>query len=119
MNTKLIGRWGEEQAAAYLKKKGYKILAAGYTCRFGEIDLITQKSGVTVFVEVKLRKNDGFAAAADNVTPAKMRRIKTEAQMWLAQTDDDIPARFDVVEVYAENPGKKVDRINHIEDAFE
>lgn len=119
MNTKLIGRWGEEQAAAFLKKKGYKLLAAGYTCRFGEIDLIMQKNGTVIFVEVKLRRNDSFATAAENVTSGKMRRIKTAAQMWLAEKDADCPARFDVVEIYAENPGVKADRINHIEDAFE
>ena len=39
----LLGRWGEKQAAGYLHQKGYRLLAAGYRCRMGEIDLIAQK----------------------------------------------------------------------------
>lgn len=35
---KLIGRQGESAAAAYLKKKKYRIVAMNYGYRFGEID---------------------------------------------------------------------------------
>ena len=38
--AKLLGRWGEALAAEELRKKGWRILAAGYRSRFGEIDLI-------------------------------------------------------------------------------
>ena len=53
----LVGAWGEEIAAEYLRKKRYKLLAAGYRCRFGEIDLIVSDRKYLVFVEVKLRKS--------------------------------------------------------------
>ena len=59
----LVGAWGEAQAAEYLRKKHYKILAAGYHSRFGELDLIADNRNFFVFVEVKVRKNDGFAQA--------------------------------------------------------
>lgn len=32
------GAWGEECAAAYLRRRGYRILARNYSCRFGEIE---------------------------------------------------------------------------------
>ncbi len=57
----LLGRWGEKQAAGYLHQKGYRLLAAGYRCRMGEIDLIAQKGRELAFVEVKLRRNANFA----------------------------------------------------------
>jgi putative endonuclease len=101
MNSKLAGRWGEEMAAKYLEKKGYRLIAAGYRCRFGEIDLILKKGATVVFAEVKLRRSSSFASAADNVTGAKRQRIKAAARMWLAEKDDDSPVRFDVIEVYA------------------
>ena len=47
MNTTLAGRRGEALAAAYLRKKGYCILAAGYRSPYGEIDLIARRRGVT------------------------------------------------------------------------
>ena len=34
------GAWGEDCAAAYLRRRGYRILARNYSCRFGEIDII-------------------------------------------------------------------------------
>ena len=42
-NKKLMGREGESAAAAYLKKKRYKVIGMNYACRFGEIDLICEK----------------------------------------------------------------------------
>ena len=39
------GAWGEDCAAAYLRRHGYRILARNYSCRFGEIDLIAEKDG--------------------------------------------------------------------------
>ena len=56
------GAWGEECAAAYLRRRGYRILARNYSCRFGEIDIIAADRHYVVFVEVKLRASDRFVA---------------------------------------------------------
>ena len=114
MNTTLVGREGEAKAADYLRKKRYEIIGANYRCRFGEIDLIAKKRGLIVFVEVKLRKNDRFGAAADAVTPIKREKLRKTALFWMAATACEAPARFDVIEIYTETR-----RINHIENAFE
>ena len=45
--AKLLGRWGEALAAAELRRKGWKVLAAGYRSRFGEIDLIAATDTVS------------------------------------------------------------------------
>jgi putative endonuclease len=63
----LVGAWGESLAAGYLQKKKYNIIASGYRCRYGEIDLIVTDKQYLVFVEVKLRKTDKFADAKDFV----------------------------------------------------
>ncbi len=99
----LLGRWGEKQAAGYLHQKGYRLLAAGYRCRMGEIDLIAQKGRELVFVEVKLRRNARFAEAREQVTSAKQRRILLAARHFLAQRPEygEHYCRFDVAEVYA------------------
>jgi len=49
------GAWGEDYAAVYLRRHGYRILTRNYSCRFGEIDIIASDQHYVVFVEVKLR----------------------------------------------------------------
>ena len=114
MNTTLTGREGEAKAADYLRHKKYEVIGANYRCRFGELDLIAKKRELVVFVEVKLRKNDRFGAAADAVTLSKQDKLRKAAASWLASHDCDAPARFDVIEIYTDTG-----RINHIENAFE
>lgn len=116
----LSGAWGEAVAAEYLRKKRYKILGAGFHCRFGEIDLIARTRTHLVFVEVKLRKNADFAAARDYVDRKKQERLRLTAAMYLAQNPTELPARFDIVEIYApEGTATAHPEINHMEDAFQ
>ena len=116
-DTKLQGRWGEDLAAAYLKKKKYQLVACNYSCRFGEIDLIAESRSHIVFVEVKSRKDARFAQAREFVTPSKQRKLAATAALWLAKNPTEKPARFDVIEVYGTDGA--VHSINHIENAFE
>ena len=118
MDKKLLGRFGEEQAAAYLNKKKYKILGLNYSCRFGEVDIIAQKDGYIAFVEVKLRKNAAFAQAREFVTASKQQRVMTAAQLWLSANPTDKQPRFDVIEIYAPRGMDGELTINHIENAF-
>lgn len=116
----LTGAWGEALAAEYLRKKRYEILASGYRCRFGEIDLIVRSRKFLVFVEVKLRKSAGFARAREFVDGRKQERLRTTAAMYLAQNPTELPCRFDVVEIYApEGMETRHPEINHLEDAFQ
>lgn len=118
-SNKLTGRWGEDRAAEFLKKKGYKIIGRNFTCRMGEIDIIAEKGRYIAFVEVKTRKNDTFATAAEFVTASKQRRVAVAAELWLGQNPTKKQPRFDVVEVYAPQGvlTAKPD-IRHLEDAF-
>lgn len=119
MDKKLLGRWGEEQAAQYLKSKKYRIVGMNYSSRFGEIDLIAENRNVVAFVEVKLRKSAKFAEAKEFVTRAKQERIISTAQSWLQLNETKRQPRFDVIEIYApDGMSTKVPDINHIENAF-
>ncbi len=119
MDKKLTGRWGEEKAAEYLRKKKYEIIGMNYSCRFGEIDIIARERGYVVFVEVKLRKNACFAQAREFVTAAKQRRLITTAQLWLANNATQAQPRFDVIEIYTGDVSRGNIKINHIQNAFE
>ena len=63
MDKKVLGNFGEDMAARYLQRKGYRIVDRNFSCRLGEVDIVAQKSGYVVFVGVKLRKNADFAYA--------------------------------------------------------
>ena len=81
----LTGAWGEALAAEYLRRKHYRIEAARYYSRFGEIDLIARNGRFLVFVEVKLRKSSRFALAREYVNRAKQDRIRMTASIYLSQ----------------------------------
>ena len=118
--TKLVGSWGEALAADYLRKKKYSLVAMNYATRWGEIDLIMHNRRYVVFVEVKLRKSDRFARAAEFVDARKQEKLRKTALLWLSEHETELQPRFDVVEIYAPQ-GEKTPRpiINHMEDAFQ
>lgn len=118
--SKLLGAWGEALTAEYLRKKRYTIVATGYRCRYGEIDLIAENKKYLVFVEVKLRKNANFARAGEYVDLHKQNRIRTTASMFLSENPTRLQPRFDVIEIYApEGISTSDPKIQHTEDAFE
>lgn len=119
MENRLLGRWGEAVVAEDLRKKGWRILAAGYRCRLGEIDLVASNGRFLAFVEVKLRKSTAYGTAAEAVNRRKQNRIRAAAQLYLARYPSDLQPRFDIAEVYAprgmETP---TPQISYIENAF-
>ena len=119
METRELGRFGEERAARWLRLHGYRIVETNYSCRIGEIDLIARRGRYLGFVEVKLRKSAGFAAAREFVTTAKQQRIRSTAALYLSQHETELQPRFDVIEIYAPDGADGKVTINHIENAFE
>ena len=107
-------------AADFLRKKHYKVVAAGYHSRFGEIDLIVADRKNLVFVEVKLRKTGDFAKAMEYVDRHKQDRIRMTASVYLSQNPTKLQPRFDVIEIYAPQGVQTVNpEIRHLEDAFQ
>lgn len=117
-DKRLLGRWGEEQAAKYLRRRGYAVIGMNYACRLGEIDIIARKGRFIVFAEVKMRKDAAFAEAKEFVTQAKQRRIIATAELYLSENETALQPRFDVLEVYAPNGMEGKARIVHTENAF-
>ena len=119
MDKRLLGRWGENLAAEYLRRKGYNIVGMGYRTRQGEIDVIAENKDYVVFVEVKLRKSSEFAEAREFVTYSKQKKLILAANSWIAKSETLKQPRFDVIEVYApEGTETRTPQLNHIENAF-
>lgn len=116
---RLLGRWGEALAAEELRRRGYRVVAAGWQCRFGEIDLIAENSKYISFTEVKLRKDDKVAQAREFVDRRKQDRLRTSAQLYLAENPTSLQPRFDVMEIYApEGMQTGRPRLIFLENAF-
>lgn len=118
-DSRLLGRWGEDLAADYLRRKGYRILAANWRCRFGELDLVAEDGTYLCFVEVKLRKNAAYGPAGAFVDRRKQEKLRAAAMLYLSRRPTDLQPRFDVVEIYAPQgleTGKP--ELFHLENAF-
>lgn len=96
-----LGAAGEQAAADFLIKHGYRILQRNYSCKSGEIDIVAEDADFLVFIEVKTRKTGSYGPGQEAVTPKKQLQISKAAQHYLAENNlFDRDARFDVVSVY-------------------
>lgn len=112
-----VGRWGEEVAARFLEERGYRILARNLRTAYGEIDLIVEKEGMTVFVEVKARTGEGFGRPEEAITPSKRSHLINAIQAyWQAQPEGQSGWQVDVIAVQG-RPGGKELHIEHFENA--
>jgi putative endonuclease len=115
----ILGRKGEKQAALFLKKKGFQILARGVANPFGEIDLVARDGDTIVFVEVRTRQSLDAGHPAESVTPEKQARISRAALAFLKQNRLlDCRGRFDVVALLWPE-GARSPQIEHYQNAFE
>lgn len=118
MNTRSAGNRGEAEVARYLRKRGYSLLASQWRCRFGEIDLVAKdRQGMLCFVEVKLRSNLSVGLPREFVDGHKQERLRTAAAVFMSKHELDVPARFDVAEVYADEDGNIL-KVEYMENAF-
>ena len=112
----ILGKDGEDVAAAHLQSRGYRVLERNFRCDAGEIDIIAERDGALVFCEVKTRRTDRWGQPSEAVHPRKQARIRRLAAAWLGASGRRAHSiRFDVVSVVVE-PGAS--RLEHIEDAF-
>lgn len=113
-----LGKLGEEQAAARLKKEGYRVLARNYRNTFGEIDIIAQDGKTLCFIEVRTRTKDWHGHPFESISAVKQRKIIRAARAYLAREDaEDTDARFDVVAVTPQENGGHAVEI--LKNAFE
>ncbi len=127
MSKRELGNWGEEAACRYLEKSGYRIVARNYALPgLGEIDIVVRApAGELVFAEVKTL-TDAWSSATgllpeDNLTSAKLRKMRNAAKGFLAKNSDLAGAagwRLDVLAVQAGEPSGSEPVVRHYENVF-
>jgi len=81
-----LGARGEEAAAAWYRAASYEVLDRNWRCAAGELDVVacSADGDVLVICEVKTRSSGSFGSPFEAVTPAKQRRLRQLATMWLS-----------------------------------
>jgi putative endonuclease len=106
------GRHAESRVAAALEMEGWAVLARRVRTPAGELDLVAEREGLLVFIEVKARATLGDAAFA--LGPAQRGRLLRAAEAWMGANPGhgESGVRFDVLLVDAAG------RMRRIADAF-
>jgi len=113
-----LGQEGESAAEAYLRQKGYRIVARNLRLSVGELDVVAEDGQVLVFVEVKARRTDAFGGAIHAVHQRKQEKLIRLAAQYLARHHiKDRLCRFDVV--LLQGTDTVGSQIEHIQNAFE
>jgi putative endonuclease len=91
------GRRGERIAAWWLRLKGYRVLAQGFRCPVGEIDLVARRGNTLAIVEVKHRES--LIVAGEAIGARQRRRIRRAAEHFLQRRPDlaGLQLRFDAM----------------------
>lgn len=95
----MTGRGAEAEAlaAAFLERRGLRIIERNYRCRLGEIDLVAREGDTIVFVEVRQRSSRAFGGAAASITARKRMRLARAARHYLSRMGTLPACRFDAV----------------------
>ena len=104
-STRSRGNDGEDFAADYYEKNGYRLLCRNFKGSHGEIDIIAEKDAYIVFAEVKLRAVLS-QKPAEAVVSQKMLHIVNTANEFLCEYKDNtyiasLKTRFDIFEILA------------------
>lgn len=117
-NNKIIGQIGENLAAEYLAERGYRVLDRNWSTKWGELDIVAQKEGVMVYVEVKTKVGEGFGTPEDMVNSYKIRQVRQTAEVYrITHNLPEGQARIDVIAIVLDKDHQVV-RLEQYENVF-
>ena len=79
----ILGKRGEELAAAYLLGLGMRIRQRNFRGRTGEIDIVAESDDALVFVEVRSRGRKDQCSPFDSVGHKKRKQVRRTVQAYL------------------------------------
>lgn len=106
---KETGARGEEHAARFLRRKGYRILDRNYRCPVGELDIVAEDGGMLAFVEVRTRRAPCLVRPEETVNWTKAQRVARLADYYVvARGLEERAWRMDVVSVQVDSEGSPI-----------
>ena len=113
-----LGRWGEQTAESFLGRLGYQIIGKNVRTPYGEIDLVGEKEGTVVFVEVKTRVSIDFGLPEESITPKKREHMINAAEAYMQDHPEcDKGWRLDVIAI-RKLSGNQPPEIVHFENVL-
>jgi len=116
--TSKFGAFAEKYASKFLQSREYTLLALNYQKPWGEIDIIAEKDGVLIFVEVKANNKEmtGFEPEL-RVNREKLKKIIKTARTYLVEKkcEPDQEWQIDILSVTVDK-AKKVAKIKHFKN---
>jgi putative endonuclease len=117
IDRQAFGGEAEDLAVAHLEREGYRIRDRNVPCRVGELDIVAEKDGLLVIVEVRMKTSGDCGDPSETVIGQKQRRVVKAALYYLqGERLGDVGVRFDVISVVGR--GKRA-TVEHIVDAFD
>ncbi|MBN2191079.1 MAG: YraN family protein [Candidatus Aureabacteria bacterium] len=118
MKTVDLARAGEEFAVKHLIDKGYTILERNFRTKFGEIDIIAEKSGSVVFVEVKSRTEGTGYIPSEAVDSRKKRRLVRLSECYISRCGEKYDGfRIDLIGLVFK--AGRILSVEHLENIIE
>jgi putative endonuclease len=94
----MLGQRAEQVAATWLATRGWTILARGWRCADGELDIVAlDPDGVLVAVEVKLRRGGRAGDPLESVDRRRMGRLRMALGRYRAEAPMGDGLRIDLV----------------------
>ncbi len=98
------GDLGESIAEKFLINKGFSIIERNYSKKWGEVDIIAEKTGSVRFVEVKARTVHGSREMSDYrpeelAHDSKLKKVARTASFYMEEKGDDREYQVDVIGV--------------------
>ena len=118
-SNKFTGILGEKMAANFILSRGFRILHTNYRTPFGEIDIIAERDGYIVFLEVKTRISERFGPPLASITETKKKSIIRNCQFFLKKNKlFDSACRIDAIGIELDEE-KNLRILRHIKNAIE
>jgi putative endonuclease len=118
MDRRSFGRRAEWVSMLLLLAKGYRVRSRNWRGAGGEIDLVVERKGEIVFVEVKARSSDLYGGAVGAVDAEKKKALTRASSAYLSTFGLwERPCRFDIVTI-ERTRGFPFWRVRHYQNAF-
>lgn len=111
-----IGKKGEDFATLFLVQDGYEIKERNWRSGKAEIDIIAEKDGILVFVEVKAKSSRAFGPPELAVDEKKERLLFSAANRYMESIGYEWEIRFDIISIVFLK-GQETE-LTHFEDIF-
>ena len=116
-NNLKVGKRGEKEAEVYIKEKGYSVLEKNYKNKYGEIDLVAQKNGELIFIEVRSKTENDFGTPEETVKEKKKKKLKQNALAYTTFKNYEGFYRIDLICIVFAKEGSLL-RLTHYENIY-